>query len=320
MLRSQSLALALAGLLFSPLSLAEPLNWTVWPIPGIVNVVDGEPTDGISMLALRQLMQRLPDLEPDYRLANRLRQQRDMERGVQFCSTPLFKRPDTDRYAYFVPFLVSTPIQAVVRQDQVAYFPLRDNRLVLSDVLEATEFQAAVSAFRTYPPLIQAWLAAAEPLGRAERISGSLSGENLLLMVSHGRIDLTFEFATITQAVSSQLQPTEPLLSLPLAEEMALVVSGIYCSGSDWGRSMAERLDQAIRELLHEPEALEQLLELYAVYLPPETWAAFEQQIVAYYHARRDRVSHWPNQDVAGNGSALLTPAQTTQRPPLSAR
>ena len=290
-------------LLLSPLSQAEQLKWTVWPIPGIVNVVEGEPTDGITMLALRQLMQRMPELEPDYRLANRLRQQRDMERGLEFCSTPLFQRPDTDRYAYFVPFLVSTPIQAVVRYDQIEQFPLRGGRLVLSDLLDTTDFNAAVSAFRTYPPLIQAWLGAAEPLGRAERISGSLSGENLLLMVSHGRIDLTFEFATITRAVSQQLQTPIPLVSLPLAEEMELVVSGIYCSGSDWGRSMAERLDQAIRELLQEPLALEQLLSLYAEYLPAETWAAFEPQIRAYFDQRAEQVHSWPSRDVADSGS-----------------
>lgn len=303
MSRCRALWLAVICLQLSPLSQAEPVQWTLWPIPGIVNVVDDQPTDGITMLALRQLMQRMPELEPDYRLANRLRQQRDMERGLQFCSTPLFQRPDTDRYAYFIPFLVSTPIQAVVRYDQVEQFPLHSGRLVLSDLLESTELQAAVSAFRTYPPLIQAWLAAAEPLGRAERISGSLSGENLLLMVSHGRIDLTFEFATITRAVSEQLQPPTPLVSVPLAEEMDLVVSGIYCSGSDWGRSMAEQLDQAIRELLQDPHAREQLLSLYADYLPAETWAAFEPQIRAYFDRRAEQVHAWPSRDVANNGS-----------------
>ncbi|WP_157719223.1 hypothetical protein [Halopseudomonas salegens] len=303
-------------MLTSPLSQAEPLKWTVWPIPGVVNVADGKPTDGITMLALRQLMQRLPELEPDYRLANRLRQQRDMEYGLQFCSTPLFKRPDTDRYAYFVPFLVSTPIQAVVRRDQLEHFPLRDNRLVLSDLLETTDSHVAVSAFRTYPPLIQDWLAVAEPLGRAERISGSLSGSNLLLMVSHGRIDLTFEFATITRAVSSQLQPPEPLLSLPLAEEMELVVSGIYCSGSDWGRAMAEQLDQAIRELLQDPQALEQLLALYADYLPAETWAAFDKKIIAYYRERAEHVTQWPSPTVADSVPESPTPAETIPPPP----
>lgn len=310
--RHMSLVLALlGGLLCSLAGHAEPLHWTVWPIPGVVNVVDNRPSDGMTMLAIRQLMRRLPELEADYRLANRLRQQRDMERGEEICSTPLFQRTDTDAYAYFVPFLVSTPIQAVIRQDRLDEFPLTDGRLQLQALLPETPHRAAVSAVRTYPPLLRDWLTTAEQAGRAQRISGSLSGENLLLMVSYGRIDLTFEFATITQAISNQLHTPQPLVSVPLAEEMDLVISGIYCTGTPWGRAMAEQLDQAIRDLLKDPQAYAELISLYADYLPAETWAAFQNQVIAYYAERAEQVTRWPDKArpaPAGSDSGLPTP------------
>ncbi|WP_373187721.1 hypothetical protein, partial [Halopseudomonas sp.] len=76
---------------------AEELEWAVWPLPGMVTVVDGKPTGGTTIEALTMLMQHMPDVPIKYSLANRLRQQQRMKSGDQFCSIPMLRRADSDQ-------------------------------------------------------------------------------------------------------------------------------------------------------------------------------------------------------------------------------
>ncbi len=262
---------------------AEQLDMALWPIPGAVNLHEGRPSDGLTMDGLALLWTRLPDLEPSYRLANRPRQQRMMAEGIDFCAAPLFRRDDSDRDGYFIPFMASTPIQAIIRARDLERFPVEDGYLSLYRLLDETPLRAGISGFRTYTPYIQAWAENATRLGRLDRVNGSQNGENLLQMVSHGRIDLTFELSSVSHALSQGPTLPEPLLSVPLDGDRSLFETGIYCTRSLWGHAMAKRLDQAIREVSAEPEAL---IELYAGSLPAETWATFEPAMREYYGIR----------------------------------
>lgn len=282
-----ALALATSFLLHSLTANAETVDWTVWPLPGVVNVVDDKPTDGITMEAMALLMARLPDLQPQYRIANRLRQQKMMAEGENICSIPLFEREDSNEFAYFIPFMITTPIQAIIRRDDLDRFPLEDGFLSLARLIDETDLHGGLSAFRTYPDPLGAWLTEAAARKRVKNITGSQGGESLQLMVSHGRLDYIFEFSSISMAMRKGSHMREPLLALPILEDRNLVVSGIYCTRNAWGQRMAERLDHAIRELSAEPEAL---LELYVEGMPIETYLVFEQDIRAYYQERATRV------------------------------
>ena len=328
-------ALLLGGLLWLNGAHAEDhteaaiLEWTVWPLPGVVNVENGKPTDGITMAGVRMLMAQLPDLQPEFRLANRLRQQRNMGMGDDFCSIPLLRRSDTDKIGYFIPFMASTPIQAVIRKADLARYPLEDGRLSLQRLVEETGFHGGLSAFRTYPPGIEAWFHKAQALGRAEYITGHQGGENLLLMVSHERLDLTFEFATITRAMSQRLRIKEPLLSLPVHEQRELVESGMYCTRSEWGRAMAERLDQAVRTVVADTE---NFMPLYEQWVPAETYQAYATEFAEYYRQRARQPTEFgppvslpaaaldPEEDAgpdAGENSLSETPQSAEPSPAL---
>ena len=274
-------------LLHSLSVIAETVDWTVWPLPGVVNVVNDKPTDGITMDAMALLMARLPALQPQYRIANRLRQQKMMADGENVCSIPLFQREDSDKFAYFIPFMITTPIQAIVRRDDLERFPMEDGFLSLARLIDETDLHGGLSGFRTYPDPLGAWLTEAVAKKRVKNITGSQGGESLQLMVSHGRLDYIFEFTSISMAMRKGLHMRESLLALPILEDRNLVESGIYCTRNAWGRRMAERLDRAIRELVAEPEAL---LQLYVSGMPIETYRVFEQDIREYYQERAARM------------------------------
>lgn len=278
----------LAGLAFP--AAAESIDLALWPIPGIVNLVDGKPSDGLAMEGLALLRARLPELSPSYRLANRPRQQRMMAEGIDFCATPLFRRDDSDKDAYFIHWMASTPIHAVIRASELERFPVQDGYLSLARLLHETDLRAGVSGFRTYTPHISDWTKAAANLGRLERVTGSQSGENLVQMVSYGRFDLTFELSSISQTLAKAQPLPEPLLSLPLDEDRELFETGIYCTRSPWGYAMAKRLDQVVREVAADPDTL---LELYASTMPSETWTVFAASMRDYYQLRAVTPTHF---------------------------
>lgn len=259
---------------------AEELEWAVWPLPGMVTVVDGKPTGGTTIEALTMLMQHMPDVPIKYSLANRLRQQQRMKSGDQFCSIPMLRRADSDQLGYFIPFMASTPIQAVVRREDLARLPLVNGHLSLDRLLQETDLQVGISTHRTYPPGIASWLEEAVKLGRAESASGTQSGENLLLMVSHHRLDLTFEFPIIIQSIDEQRSLHEPLVSVPLLEYQDLVETGIYCTRDAWGKAMALRLDGAVRAIAAKPDGF---LEFYRQRVPAETYQIFAARLRDYY-------------------------------------
>lgn len=279
----------LLTLLLLPLSTAasegerQPIDWVLWPIPSAVIVVDGEPVDGTAVRGLQLLMDELPQFKANFRLGNRLRQQRDMQQGRQFCSMPLLPREDSDQYGLFIPYMVSTPVQAVVRRSDLPKLPLQDGNLSLTRLLAETSMQIGASAHRTYPPQIRELIDQAHAMQRAQRIAGSPSGENLLRMVSHGRIDLTFEFSSVTQAFTRHTMLPEPLYSLPVAEHRELVITGIYCTRSAWGERVIAELEQGVRRISANPLAL---LDIYRQWVPQETFEAFEKQLLDYYAGR----------------------------------
>lgn len=292
--KAKSLRRRLAGLWLLGICLgalppasAEPLPWALLPLPGVVELKDGVPATGLQLDALRLLEGRLPDMQPSYRAANYRRLQQDMAQGMDFCAAPFFRRADTDRIGYFVPYTVGTPIQLVIRRAELQRFPLRNGRVALGELLRDESLRGGLATARTYPEEIRGLLHSGLEQRSLEWVGGAVGGENLPLMVSVGRLDYSFEFGTIISSLEGDPRLQKPLLSVPLAESMALAESGIYCTRSPWGLRVAGRLDQAIRDLARQPEAL---LELYRRTLPPQTYQAYGQKIADYYHLRAD----WP--------------------------
>ncbi len=269
----------------------EPLPWALLPLPGVVELQEDGPPSGMQVEALRLLEARMPDIQPSYRAVNYRRLQQDMAQGMDFCAAPFFRRADSDRIGYFVPYVVSTPIQLVIRADALERFSPRGGRVSLARLLEDPALQGGLSSSRTYPDDLLPLLERGLRNGRLQWIGGASGGQNLLLMVGSGRLDYSFEFSTIVDSMAADPRLRAPLQSVPLQERLALVESGIYCTRSAWGLRMARRLDTAVREVAREPQAL---LQLYRRNLPPQIYAVYRDKLRAYYRERADQVPLQP--------------------------
>lgn len=271
--------LALCVLLARPALAAEQLNWALMPAPGVVNLRAGQPHDGVMVEYLRLLDAQLGDVQVHYPSSNLQRALNDMGHGRDLCTAPLLRSPERDQIGYFVPLLMSPPMQLVIRASDAQRLPLLKGRLWLDQLL-SSELLGGFAIQRIYPAKLQQRLAQE---GQLVGVNITSNVDRLLLMLSHKRFDYTFEFPSAVAGFARAYPQETALLSVPVVEFIELPVFGSYCTRNHWGRAMSLRIDHAARVLAAEPQPIE---AVYQRWLPVESWQHYGAQISQFSRAR----------------------------------
>lgn len=273
----------LAGLFWAMPLPAQQLTWGVVPLPGAFNVRDGELVDGVLYEAMQLLEAKLPELQMRYEVLPMARIEQRMLDHDPFCSSGLLQSEERDRLGYFVPHVASTPMHLLIRRQSLDQLLIENGQVSLDWLLGNPYLRGALAKTRVYPADIRERLQQAQARGQLPIMGGSLAGENLLLMVSHRRLDYVFEYPVIYTEVLRHFTLSEPLVNVPLKESAELVPVGIYCPRTAWGADMARRIDQAVRQLSGEPQAL---LDLYQRWLPAEVYAHYRPAFLRFLQQR----------------------------------
>lgn len=262
---------------------AKELVWGIVPLPGAFNVRDGELVDGVLFEALQLLEARLPELQMRYEVLPMARIEQRMFEFDKICGSGQLQSADRDRLGYFVPYGVSPPMHVLVRRQSLEQLLIEDGQVSLDWLFANPYLRGALARTRVYPPDIRQRLQQAQAQGLLQELGGSLAGENLLLMVSHRRLDYIFEYPVIYTEVMRHFSLSEPLVSVPLKDSAQMVPLGIYCPRTPWGEAMARRLDQAVRQVAAEPGPL---MSIYQRWLPAEVFTHYHEQLLAHLQAR----------------------------------
>jgi uncharacterized protein (TIGR02285 family) len=281
--RGALVGLVLLGCCQQPV-LAEPLPWVLFAMPGAVNLRDGKPYDGLVYEYLRMIEPHLEEVQVSYELGNLMRMQKNMDEGRNLCSSANLRSPERDRIGYFIPYLITPPMQVVVRAETYGRLPLRDGRLWVDELL-AADLRGGFFLQRSYPPALQARLSARPP-SNLIAVSIAASTDRTLRMLSHQRFDYTFEYPSTVVNYARSNPESVPLRSVTLADAADLQVVGSYCTRNAWGRAMALRIDAAVRARLSQPEPV---LALYRHWLPVESYQAYGAGIEAYLRQRAEQ-------------------------------
>lgn len=281
-LRSFLLMLLACLALVAPVQ-AQPLVWGIVPLPGAFNVREGELVDGVLFEAMQLLEAQLPDLQMAYEILPMARIEQRMQAFDPMCGSGQLQTEERDRLGYFVPHVVSPPMHVLVRRQTLDQLLIEQGQVSLDWLFANPYLRGALAKTRVYPADIRQRLLAAQGQGLLPAMGGSLAGENLLLMVSHRRLDYVFEYPVIYTEVQRHFSLSEPLVSVPLKESAALVPLGIYCPRTAWGLAMARRIDQAVRQVAAQPESL---MDIYQRWLPAEVFAHYRPQFLAYLQQR----------------------------------
>lgn len=280
---STLLAALLGALPCADVLQAEELVWGVVPIPGVFNVREGQVVDGVLFEAMQLLAARLPELQMRYEVLPMARVEQRMGGQSEMCSSGQLQSPERDQQGYFIPYVATTPIHVLVRRQTRDQLLIEDGQVSLDWLFGNPYLRGALAKSRVYPASIRERLLQAHAAGHLPELGGSQGGENLLLMVSHHRLDYVFDYPVIYTEVMRHFSLSDALVSVPLRENAELVTVGIYCSRTPWGARMAGRLDQAIRELSATPAST---LAIYQRWLPPEVYSHYHKQLLAFFAQR----------------------------------
>ncbi len=279
----RNLLMTLGTMLAASVLQAQQLTWTVVPLPGAFNVRDAQLVDGLLFEAMQLIDAQLPEWQTRYEVLSLARlEQRMGERG-ESCSSGQLKSAERDRQGYFVPYLLSTPMHVLVRRQTLEQLLIEDGQVSLAWLFANPYLRGALAKARAYPPDIRQALQRALAEGRLQELGGSVAGDNLLLMVSHRRLDYVFDYPLIYTEVARTYSLSEPLVSVPLRESAQLVPVGIYCPRSEWGMRMARRIDQAVRKAAQQPQ---DFMALHERWLPAEVYQRYHAQLQGYYRER----------------------------------
>lgn len=272
----------LLAVLATPLG-AEEIHWQTLPLIGVAELKDGKPADGV-VFAVQQVIERfLPDYTHRYSISAPKRLLHDLQAGYPRCTTILLQGHELGRASYFVPFLPALPMQLVVRADAYTSLPLQEGGEVSLEQILNSRLKGAITASRGYPNDLQPLLSKAVVAARLQSINSNSNGANLLSMIQVGRLDYTIELPIVIKRFSDTTPQPEQLIGVPISEDNKLATTGFYCARTEWGKTVARRLDQAIRELASTPE---KLMPLYLNAYDSASVERFEPHIRAWLAQR----------------------------------
>jgi uncharacterized protein (TIGR02285 family) len=257
-------------------------------VPGVAQVDEDGEGEGIVLELLQQLAPWLEGFELSYEAINIPRMEQMLGEGREMCFAGILMTAERDRIGHAVPFVATPPLQMVVRERSLGDLPLHDGAVELEAVLANPALRGVLADKRPYPGPLQARLMAALNAGQLKRQGGGSAGtgQTLLLMVSHGRADYTFEYPSIIVGMTEDRLLKEPLYSLSIEGYEDLQEAAIYCPRTPWGQDVAQRLDQAVVRMAAHPDPV---LAAYARWLPGPVYLRYRDKFARGLQARAGR-------------------------------
>lgn len=236
----------LAGLLLAsaPLRAADSVTWLLSDFPPVGEQINGRPGDGMADQVVKYLVARWPQASHRFIYANPNRVWSMIAAGEHACFANALRTPEREKLAYFRNAYLLPPPQLVLRPEALASISLNSKgEAALADILRHPTLRGLVVEKRSYGPATDALLRDAAASPRLKQLAPGNYGRNILTMLAMNRADYTIELDfVLTHAITRQPGLSE-LKVLPLAGGDGLMVGGIACPRTNWGRATIRHID-----------------------------------------------------------------------------
>ncbi|MEH8019142.1 hypothetical protein MN202_18040 [Rheinheimera muenzenbergensis] len=251
----------LASVILLPqLLLAQPneisqINWAINTAPPF-HIVSGDyKQQGLCDVLIDAVHRYVPELKKHREILPQPRIGRALERAENLCFACMIHKKQSEQGAYYsVPTHVYLPHQIIA--NNAAAQRIREKYplpVPLAELLADEEFHFGYPAGRRFgvlQPLIEGQ--DSRPGNRLVR-SGDNGPEAILQMIEAQRLDYTIDYSIIRRY--HELNTGQLLQLLPIAENHQQLVHGaIGCSDSSWGRSVIEKINQAMPQIRADAE------------------------------------------------------------------
>lgn len=262
---------------------AEPqeIIWGISPLPGQVNLRDGQPHSGVLVDLLLQVIKRMPQHRHRLQLVNLSRGLEQLKQPGTTCLLPTVRTAERDQLGHHVDLFVAMPHQLLVRSSDQARFASGQNEVSLRVLLQDTQLRGGLNQDRSYGPNLDPLLKDPAVQPRLLRIQTSSANNNLLDMLAYGRIDYLLEHAEVIQFIQRQGGASN-LALLPLQEASTPLVNGIYCSRTAAGARLIREIDSIARQ----PDVVAYFKQAHIAYLPAATAHHYQAWLDNFFQQR----------------------------------
>lgn len=280
--RFAGLLLAPLGALAPGLGRAETMTWVMRDFPPSSMPQQGQPSIGMADEFVKAIVQRWPEVEHRYLVANNRRILSMLESGEPACFTTALRVPERERQAYIADMLLVPPQMLITRRELLPRLPLNSQGEVrLPQLLADTRLSGVLQQDRSYGVTLDRMIQA-RPANA--RLSLSAGTARPLAMVALERADYSIDYdysLAYEQFSDARLRDSE-LRSVPIEGNAQPLVAGIACPRTDWGRRMILRIDRLIAELAQDPQARSGLER----WTTPQARRAYGRQVEDFYRRR----------------------------------
>lgn len=276
------LPLALLGATAPGQGRAETMTWVMRDFPPSSMPQQGQPGIGMADEFVKAIVQRWPEVEHRYLVANNRRILVMLESGEPACFTTALHVPERERQAYIADMLLVPPQMLITRRALLSRLPLNSQGEVRLPVLLAdTRLSGMLQQDRSYGATLDR-LIQARPADA--RLSLSAGAARPLLMVALERADysIDYDYSLAYEQFSNARLRDSDLRSVPIEGNEQPLVAGIACPRTDWGRRMILRIDRLIAELAQDPQARSGLER----WTTPQARRTYGRQVEDFYRRR----------------------------------
>ncbi|MES2160733.1 MAG: TIGR02285 family protein [Pseudomonadota bacterium] len=280
--RSSRIAgLLAAGLLLAcPARAGESMTWLMPDFPPIGIPVHGQPTDGMADQLVKYIVSRWPEASHRFLYANPNRVWSMLASGEQVCFTGALRTQERERFAYFRNTYLLPPPQLIIRPEVLAAIPLNARgEAEPGPLMNNASLHGLVIEKRAYGHAVDALLAQPAASPNIKRLAASNYGKTIFTMMTMNRGDYTIDYDFVLAHAALTDTQLARLKAIPLAGADALIVGGIACPRTPWGRATVQKIDA----LLASHEGSSVLLQAQARWISRESASRYDEAMKEFF-------------------------------------
>jgi uncharacterized protein (TIGR02285 family) len=235
---------------------------------------------GVADLQMQAFAQALPEYDHKIISVNAPRLFHLLDQGAHVCSSVLPTPERLQRY-YFTYSEFAVPFVIVTQSKTLARLPMKDGQTSLAELANDSRLKGVVVDGRSYGPALDAIIHSAPGQG-IHAVVLSANQSNLMSMLSSGRMDYTIEYPVLFKYYKQVDPHLADLVEAPFAESHGLIKAGVVCPRTPWGRTVIERLDRRIPQLLTKADYRAQL----EFWLTDEERVRYQAELADFYRFR----------------------------------
>jgi uncharacterized protein (TIGR02285 family) len=195
---------------------------------------------------LREIIDRLPNYQHKFILANPLRVWAEFSAEKNVCTVPSNKTSQREKYAYFAPVGLTNSVGIVVRKDRMDKLQLNFSSTSLIQLISGrTDLRGYVASGRSFGESVDNLLST----NGSNLIRQVVPADgNMLQMLDRNRMDYTIEYPQILEYYNRKHLFYHEMQFIPIDEAPQSIKVYVACTRNKWGEQVINDVARAIQD------------------------------------------------------------------------